>query len=429
MATPISIAIIGAGPAGLTLARLLHLSKANIKIVVYELDESRHSRPDQGGSLDLHTNAGLAAIKKCDLWENFLTHARYAGDEKTIADKNATVLAHVGGGEKGTFDCPEIDRMELRGVLLDGLPQGCVRWGMKLKSVDDEGTLKFDGVENIEGPFDLVIGADGAWSKVRARLTDVKPVYSGISGYEMSIPYPAETCPHILARVGMGSFFTTSDAKFLNAQRVGDGSLKIRSWFRCPEGEAKEMLDKYGEEKTLELILEKYKGWAPEVLEFLKQGDLATLTLWTLYELPVGTKWEHKEGYTLIGDASSLATPFSGEGVNKAMVDAMELAELMERSLDVKEGLTLDHAVLLFEQSLFVRSERLERKTMVNKENVFGPGAPIAIFTGLMESFGEESSSVFGKVVGSAPVLALVHGVLWTWIWIGWAIRTFWRRT
>lgn len=429
MTTPISIAIIGAGPAGLTLARLLHLSKANIKVMVYELDTSEHSRTDQGGSLDLHTNTGLAAIKKCGLWEGFLQHARYAGDEKTIADKNATVLVHVGGREGGTFDRPEIDRKELRKVLLDSMPPGCVRWGMKLEKVNENGTLNFDGVEEVEGPFDLVVGADGAWSKVRARLTDVKPVYSGISGYEMAIPDPEKTCPHVLEMVGKGSYFTTSDAKFLNAQRVGDGSLRTRSWFRCPEGEAKEVLDKYGKKKTLEMVLERYSGWAPEVVEFLRQGDLATLTEWTLYELPVGKTWEHREGFTLIGDASSLATPFSGEGVNKAMEDAMELAQLIEKSLDVEEDLTLDHAVTLFEQALFFRSKRLQRKTMLNKENVFGPDAPIAIFTGLMKSVAEESSSVFVKVLGTAPVLALVHGILWTWIWIGWAVRKFWRRT
>ncbi|QDS75486.1 hypothetical protein FKW77_004604 [Venturia effusa] len=384
------MAIIGAGPAGLTLARLLNLSKTNIKVTVYELDKSEHSRPDQGGSLDLHADTGLAAIKKCGLWDAFLQHACYAG-----------------GGEQGTYDRPEIDRKGLRRILLDSMPPGSVQWGMKLKGVNEDGTLRFDGIERVEGPFDLIVGADGAWSKVRIKVTDVKPVYSGISGYEMTIPHPAKTCPHVSAMVGKGSWFTSSDAKFLNAQRQGDGSLKIRSWFRCPEGETKEVLERHGEQKTLEMVLGRYKGWAPEVLEFLKQGDLASLTQWTLFELPVGT---------------------NGEGVNKAMEDAMELAKMIEKSLDVKENLTLDGAVMLLEQSLFVRSERLQRKTMVNKENVFGPGAPIAIFTGLLKSVADESSSVLVKVVGTVPVLALVHGMLWTWMCIGFAVRQFWRR-
>lgn len=429
MSSALSIAVVGAGPAGLTLARLLHVSSVRVNVTVYELDASKHARSDQGGSLDLHTETGLAAIRKCNLWEAFIRYARYAGDEKTIADKNATVLVHAGGGEKGTFDRPEIDRRELRTILLESMPSGCVRWGMKLREVTKNGMLRFDGVGEMEGPFDLIVGADGAWSKVRSRLTDVKPVYSGISGYEMEIPEPARTCPHVDKMVGQGSFFTTSDAKFLNAQRVGDGGLRVRSWFRCPEGEVEEMLVRFGKQKTLEMVLDKYNGWAPEVLEFLKQGDLTTLKQWTLYELPVGTKWEHQEGITLIGDSSSLATPFSGEGVNKAMQDAMVLAELIVKSQDAKEDLTLNQAVILFEQSLFVRSERLQRKTMLNKQNVFGPGAPIAIFTGLMKSVAEDSSSVFVKVVGTRPVLGFVYSILWIWIQIGWGVRRFWRGT
>jgi 2-polyprenyl-6-methoxyphenol hydroxylase-like FAD-dependent oxidoreductase len=423
------IAIVGGGPAGLTLARLLLVSKAKVELTIYELDASATSRLGQGGTLDLHTSTGLAALRKCDLWEAFLQYASYAGDEKTIADKNATVLVHVGGGEKGTFDRPEIDRQKLKKILVESISPKLVKWGRKLKEVTDDGMLKFDGVDKMEGPFDLIVGADGAWSKVRARLTDIKPVYSGVSGYEMAIPYPAKTCPHVHKMVGKGSYFTTSDAMFLNSQRQGDGSLKVRSWFRCPEGVAKEVLNKEGKEKTLKLILERYHGWAPEVLEFLKQGDLETLMPWTLYELPVGTKWKHQKGLTLIGDASSLATPFSGEGVNKAMQDAVELADLIERSQDPRENLTLDQAVIRFEKSLFVRSEKLQAKTMFNKQNVFGPGAPIAVFTGQMRLVAADSSSMLVKVVGTAPVLALVHCLLWVWIQVGWAVRKFWRGT
>ena len=84
MAPPAKIAIIGAGPAGLTLARLLHVSKGKVDLTLYERDASPSSRPDQGGTLDLHTDTGLAAIRKCGLWDSFCKYARYEGEELII---------------------------------------------------------------------------------------------------------------------------------------------------------------------------------------------------------------------------------------------------------------------------------------------------------------------------------------------------------
>jgi len=111
MASPPKIAIIGAGHAGLTLARLLHVSEVKVDLTIYELDASLTSRPDQGGTLDLHTDTGLAAIRKCDLWDSFMKYARPEGEELIFADKNATELVHKRGGEKGKESSgPEIDR-------------------------------------------------------------------------------------------------------------------------------------------------------------------------------------------------------------------------------------------------------------------------------------------------------------------------------
>lgn len=345
-----------------------------------------------------------------------------------IADKNATELVHVKGGTNR----PEIDRQKLKIMLLRSLPEGCVKWGRKLKEVNEEGKLRFevDGKEEVEGPFDLVVGADGAWSKVRAKLSAVKPAYSGVSGYEMEIRDPARTCPHVDKMVGRGAFLGTSDRKFLNAQRMGDGSLKVRSWYTCAEGEAKETLKQHGKDGTLKQILGRYEGWAPEMTEFYKQADLQSLREWTLYELPVGCKWEHRQGFTLIGDAASLTTPFGGEGVNKAMKDSLELAELIEKSLGSQGRLTLDEAILHYEQLMFPRAEKVQRTTMANKQNVFGPDAPIALMTGMIKAMAsEEEASILVKVAGSAPVLAVVFSYFWIRQQIGWAVRTWWRRT
>ena len=430
MASTPKIAIIGAGPAGLTLARLLHMSDVKVDLVIYELDASPTSRPDQGGTLDLHTDTGLAALRECGLWDSFLKYARYDGQEAIFVDRNATELVHARGREKGgSRDRPEIDRQRLKEILLESVPEECVRWGRHLREVTQGGMLRFDGREEMEGPFDLVVGADGAWSKVRGRLNELKPAYSGVSGYEMEIKEPARTCPHVDKMVGRGMYFGSSDQKFLNAQRMGNDSLKIRSWYQCPEGEAKETLDKYGKRGTLEKILERYAGWAPEMTELLKQGDLDGLKHWTLYELPVGFKWEHKKGFTLIGDAASLTTPFGADGVNKAMKDSLELADLIKMSQDPTDNLTLDQAVLLYEQLMFPRAEKLQATTINNKQIMFGPDAPIGLITGMLKTMASDSPSILMKTLGTAPVLAALYSYFWIRTQVGWAVRRFWRRT
>ena len=173
------------------------------------------------------------------------------------------------------------------------------------------------------------------------------------------------------------------------------------SSIQCPEEEAKETLDKYGKKGALEKILERHADWAPEMTEFLGQGEMDGLKHWTLYELPVGCKWEHQEGFTLIGDAASLMTPFGGEGVNKAVNDSLELGELIEKSQDPNHGLTLDQAVLQYKQLMFPRAAKVQAETMNNKQMAFGGDAPIGLMTGMLKTMASESPSIIMKILGT----------------------------
>lgn len=111
------IVIIGAGPSGLLLARYLELYR--IPVVIYERDSSPTHRP-QGGSLDLHDETGLKALKETGLLDEAKSYMRAEGEAMKIVDKGGkiwydendkVVKTHTGFHEGGPVTGrPEIDR-------------------------------------------------------------------------------------------------------------------------------------------------------------------------------------------------------------------------------------------------------------------------------------------------------------------------------
>jgi 2-polyprenyl-6-methoxyphenol hydroxylase-like FAD-dependent oxidoreductase len=162
-----SIAIVGGGPCGLTLARLLELQ--GVDYVVYERDESEPSRRT-GGSLDLKPTSGQRVVKEAGLFEEFKKYARWDDTLFVLADQQGEKYLEMGEER----DAPEIDRVALRKILLDSIPKEKVQWGHELKAAtfDEAGTpvLHFTNGSTLSG-FKLVVGADGAWSKVRTLVS------------------------------------------------------------------------------------------------------------------------------------------------------------------------------------------------------------------------------------------------------------------
>lgn len=425
----VRIAIIGAGPAGLTLARLLLVSGTPLDITIFEKDASPNARQHVGGTLDLHEETGLKALRTAGLWEEFKAHARYDGEALVIADKNATRLIDLKGGEKEyDYARPEIDRESLKRILFDSLPPGCVRWGWKLTSVSESGRLVFEA-KGEQGPFDLVVGADGAWSKVRPVLTNVRPTYSGIGGFELRIPNPDQNCPELSAMVGRGSYFAYSDKKSMTGQRMENNSIKIGTWVVCPEGTSRKLVAEHGNEGAKAVLEQRYTDWAPGMRDWIKHGLTESLQPWDLYELPVGHTWEHKPGFTLMGDAAHLMTPFAGEGVNTAMKDALELSDAIVASQ--KDGGSnagsLDDAVQLFEKSMFPRAAAVQAQTFTNKTLMFKEDAPLGFLTHMTQRFlDQQKDTRWGKVTAFLPLLTLTYYYFWLRMRIGALTRRAW---
>ncbi|KAK4159464.1 putative tetracycline resistance protein from transposon protein [Cladorrhinum sp. PSN259] len=392
---PPRIAIIGAGPAGTLLARLLTLS--NIPYTLYESDASPNYR-SQGGTLDLHTSTGLLALKRANLFDEFLKYARYDGDHLQITDHNLKVfLKHVGAENKdgpGVKQArPEIDRARLRQLLTESVPAENIVWGAKLKSLKKEvreGTwrISFEGDDReSEGGFALVVGADGAFSKVRSTVLSAKrPDFVGIGIYDMVIPNAEHNAPEVSKAVNRGNIFAHKEGIRVAVQQLGDGSMGIYVLFRTERSDWAERVgfDTEDSEEVKKTLLGKgglLDGWAVTLRQAIERCE-GKVTTRSLYQLPVGFRWEHVPGVTLVGDAAHLMTPYSGEGVNVALEDSMRLAQGIVDAVRGNGGGrvlvdVLDNAVREFEGEMWVRSEKVARLTdELTKLWMFTPDTP-----------------------------------------------------
>ncbi|KAJ8108129.1 hypothetical protein OPT61_g8385 [Boeremia exigua] len=375
------IAIIGAGPGGCMLARLLHQS--SIPCTIFEGETSINYR-SQGGTLDLRSTTGLAAVKAAGLWEQFLQHARYDGESLLLTDKDLTTWLRRSPGTKDKHnnleEAPEIDRTILRKILIESVPADYVKWGWKLASVQMTASsgleLSFANGETLLD-YDLVVGADGAWSKTRTFLSQDKPHYSGLGGWTMQITNAKERAPEAYKFVNRGSVFAFSDGKSLLGQQLGTGTIDVAHYGPYQEDFTSNCgFDSGDLDASRKFILENLNDWAPQLKQLVESADEGPV--WrNLYELPVGWTWPHKKGVTLLGDAAHLMTPFAGIGVNSAFYDAMMLAEQITACSKSGKPANLDSYIVQYEKAMFENAHPAQALTEGSKNDMFfTPGAP-----------------------------------------------------
>ena len=343
MTTP--IAIIGAGLGGLTLARVLHVH--GIAATVYEADASPDARA-QGRMLDIHEHNGQSALKDAGLFDEFLELIHAGGQATRVLDKDGIVL--LAEPDDGTGGRPEVNRGDLRGVLLDSLPPGTVRWGHKVAAVASlgGGRHRVTFADGAMVTTDLLVGADGAWSKVRPLLSDAKPAYVGISFIETTLFDADLRHPASAKAVGGGAMFAMTPGKGIAAHREHGGALhtyvqvnKPRDWI--------DGIDFSDPVIARARVTEEFEGWAPELVALIADGETDPIPR-PIHALPAHHRWARVPGVTLLGDAAHLMAP-SGEGANLAMFDGAELA----KAIAARPG-DIEAALAAYEEALFPRS-------------------------------------------------------------------------
>ncbi|MBP2326561.1 2-polyprenyl-6-methoxyphenol hydroxylase-like FAD-dependent oxidoreductase [Kibdelosporangium banguiense] len=338
-----NVTIIGAGLGGLTLARVLH--GHGIPATVYEAEPSPAARA-QGGMLDIHDDTGQPALQAAGLIDEFRSLILEGREATRVLASDGTVLFD----DDSTRGRPEVLRGELRRILIESLPAGTVRWGHKVSGVRalGEGRYSVTFADGGSVTTSLLVGADGAWSRVRQLLSDAVPEYVGRSYIETYLFDSDTRHPATAKAVGGGSMFALEPGKGIQAHRESGGTLhtyvalsQSQGWFAG--------IDFTDSVAATARLVQEFDGWAPELTALITDGDTAPV-LRTIYALPVEHRWDRVPGVTLLGDAAHLAAP-NGEGANLAMYDGAELGKALAAHPD-----NIEAALTEYEQALFPRS-------------------------------------------------------------------------
>ncbi|MBO9585030.1 MAG: FAD-dependent monooxygenase [Flavobacterium sp.] len=370
------VAIVGGGMGGLMLARLLQLQDINVK--VYERDLNSEVRV-QGSPLDLHEDSGLIAMEKANLLDEFYKNVRPNASKARIVNQNfelkfdehnirKTVSEETSNAKQDSLQDiakprPEIDRSELRAVLMRSLLPETIVWNSQFLSTEKENDgwrLFFKNGATVYA--DLVIGADGANSKIRPYLSSQKPIYSGITMIEGTIYNAKENAPKLFEFSKGGKVLALGKEQTIMYGTKGDGSLMFLLSSKIPENWiAENNLDFKDNQKIFDWFKDVYPDWSSKWYELFTSSELHFI-LRPQYYFPQNQSWETQKNITIIGDAAHRMPPFAGKGANLAMLDAVELAHFLTHNpfSDIKT------AISSFEKRMLERASEALENTLKN---------------------------------------------------------------
>jgi 2-polyprenyl-6-methoxyphenol hydroxylase-like FAD-dependent oxidoreductase len=218
---------------------------------------------------------------------------------------------------------------------------------------------------------DIVIGADGANSKIRPYITSIKPFYSGVTVVQGNVDHPEIATPTFHKLQKGGRILALGGGKFLGGGLKGDGSFSfIASWKTNEDWAENSGINFADKAQVLAWFKKDFPEWSNLWHELFENAETPFIPR-PIYCMPLDQTWNALANLTMLGDAAHVMPPFAGEGANMAMLDALELSESLynENSNDVQT------AIASYENKMRKKAAAAAQESLQNGDWMHSAGA------------------------------------------------------